>query len=172
MKGVANVPTGSSFRFPGRRHLCRRRGLRTACDRCRVGRRDGEAHRVHPGAAGAGDPYFPLDGNGGYDAEHYLLDLQYDPATDVIGGSATMLARATQNLSRFNLDLEGLTVRSVEVNGRDAAWRRDGGELVITPSKGIREREHFLTQVVYSGFPRRSSTPSASAASSTPTMAL
>ena len=39
-----------------------------------------------PGSAGAGDPYFPLDGNGGYDAEHYLLDLQYDPATDVIGG--------------------------------------------------------------------------------------
>ena len=106
-----------------------------------------------PGAAGAGDPYFPLDGNGGYDAEHYLLDLQYDPATDVIGGSATMLARATQNLSRFNLDLEGLTVRSVEVNGRGAAWRRDGGELVITPSKSIREREHFLTKVVYSGVP-------------------
>ena len=106
-----------------------------------------------PGAAGAGDPYFPLDGNGGYDAQHYLLDLQFDPATDVIGGSATILARATQNLSRFNLDLEGLTVHSVEVNGRSAAWRRDGGELVITPSKNIREREHFITKVVYSGVP-------------------
>lgn len=27
-----------------------------------------------PGAPGAGDPYFPLDGNGGYDVARYLLD--------------------------------------------------------------------------------------------------
>ena len=106
-----------------------------------------------PGAAGAGDPYFPLDGNGGYDTEHYFLDLQYDPATDVIGGSATILARATQDLSRFNLDLEGLTVHSVKVNLRDATWSRDGGELVITPSKSIRQRQYFLTRIVYSGVP-------------------
>ncbi|MCU1519161.1 MAG: metallopeptidase, partial [Pseudarthrobacter sp.] len=28
-----------------------------------------------PGAPGLGDPYFPLDGNGGYDVDHYELDL-------------------------------------------------------------------------------------------------
>ena len=88
-----------------------------------------------PGAAGAGDPYFPLDGNGGYDTEHYLLDLSYVPATDMLAGSATIRARATQHLSRFNLDLEGLTVHSIEVNGRAAAWTREGGELVITPAR-------------------------------------
>ena len=70
-----------------------------------------------PGAAGVGDPYFPLDGNGGYDVRHYLLDVAYDPPTDVMRGVATITARATQNLSRFNLDLEGLTVRSVRVDG-------------------------------------------------------
>ena len=106
-----------------------------------------------PGAAGAGDPYFPLDGNGGYDTEHYFLDLQYDPTTDVLGGSATIRARATQDLSRFNLDLERLTVHSVEVNNREATWSRDGGELMITPSKGIRRHQHFTTKVVYSGVP-------------------
>ena len=106
-----------------------------------------------PGADGAGDPYFPLDGNGGYDAEHYFLDLQYDPATDVIGGSATIRARATQDLSRFNLDLEGLTVHSVEVNNSDATWSRDGGELVITPSSGIRRHQRFTTKIAYSGVP-------------------
>jgi hypothetical protein len=106
-----------------------------------------------PGAAGAGDPYFPLDGNGGYDVEHYLLDLQYDPATDVLAGSATISARATQNLSRFNLDLEGLTIASVRVNDVSAAWTRDGGELVITPSEGIRNHQRFTTKVVYSGVP-------------------
>jgi hypothetical protein len=47
-----------------------------------------------PGAAGVGDPYFPLDGNGGYDTEHYLLDVRYDPATDTVDGTATIwLAR-------------------------------------------------------------------------------
>ena len=32
-----------------------------------------------PGAPGIGDPYFPLDGNGGYDVRHYDLDVTYDP---------------------------------------------------------------------------------------------
>ena len=50
-------------------------------------------------APGLGDPYFPLDGNGGYDARHYQLDLRYDPATDMLRGRATIRARATQNLS-------------------------------------------------------------------------
>ena len=28
-----------------------------------------------PGAPGIGDPYYPLDGNGGYDVAHYDLDV-------------------------------------------------------------------------------------------------
>ena len=40
-----------------------------------------------PGAAGIGDPYFPLDGNGGYDVAGYDLDLRYAPATDRLSGS-------------------------------------------------------------------------------------
>ena len=40
--------------------------------------------KFSPGAAGIGDPYFPLDGNGGYDVSHYDLNFEYDPATDVL----------------------------------------------------------------------------------------
>ena len=114
-----------------------------------------EAHhdRFTPGAAGAGDPYFPLDGNGGYDAKHYLLDLKYNPATDVLEGEATIRARATQNLSRFNLDFDGLTVLSIEVDGRRASWRRDGNELIVTPRDGIRDGENFTIEVKYRGVP-------------------
>ena len=36
-------------------------------------------HHAEPGAPGAGDPYFPLDGNGGYDVGHYDLAIRYDP---------------------------------------------------------------------------------------------
>jgi hypothetical protein len=106
-----------------------------------------------PGAAGAGDPYFPLDGNGGYDAQHYALDLRYDPATDTIGGTARIEIRATQNLSRFNLDLEGLTVHAIEVDRRAATWTREGGELVITPARGIREKQKVAVEIAYSGVP-------------------
>ena len=79
-----------------------------------------------PGAPGVGDDYFPNHGNGGYDVRHYLLKVAYDPATDRLTGVATISARATQNLSRFNLDFVGLTVRSIKVNGRSASWSRTG----------------------------------------------
>jgi aminopeptidase N len=106
-----------------------------------------------PGAPGLGDPYFPLDGNGGYDVKHYLLNLQYDPATDVLSGTAIITARATQDLSAFNLDLDGMTVRSVQVNARTAQWTRDAAELTVTPPRGIRDDSLFVTTVSYDGVP-------------------
>lgn len=106
-----------------------------------------------PGAPGAGDPYYPLDGNGGYDVRHYLLQIKYDPDTDVLRGRATIRAKATQNLSRFDLDFVGLTVHSIKVGGRRASWTRDGQELVITPKKGIRKKRNFKVVVRYRGIP-------------------
>ena len=47
------------------------------------------------GAAGVGDPYFPLLGNGGYDVRHYDMTLAYDPATDRLDATAVIEARAT-----------------------------------------------------------------------------
>ena len=113
----------------------------------------GSSGQFTPGAPGAGDPYFPLDGNGGYDVSHYDLDVKYVPATDFLYGEASIRARATQNLSRFNLDLQGLTVHSIKVDGRSAAWSRDGSELTVTPRKGLRKRESFKVEVRYSGVP-------------------
>ncbi|MFI6316522.1 M1 family metallopeptidase [Nonomuraea sp. NPDC050556] len=106
-----------------------------------------------PGAPGLGDPYFPLEGNGGYDAQHYTLGLAYDPATKVLKGTVHMLARATQDLSRFDLDFQQLTVRSVTVNGREATYTRDGQELVVTPPSGLRRNSVFDVGVTYDGIP-------------------
>ncbi|HEV7735426.1 MAG TPA: M1 family metallopeptidase [Candidatus Binatia bacterium] len=106
-----------------------------------------------PGAPGAGDPYFPLDGNGGYNVRNYGLELKYDPATDLLVGRAKIRARTTQNLSSFNLDLVGLTVHSVTVNGRPAAFAHDGGELVITPESGLPKSRSFIVVIEYSGVP-------------------
>ena len=106
-----------------------------------------------PGAAGIGDPYFPDDGNGGYDVQHYDLDLSYEPSTDVLSGTATIAATATQFLSRFNLDLDGLRVRSITVNGAAAKWHRSQGELVITPASPLPDAVSFTTVIVYDGIP-------------------
>jgi aminopeptidase N len=107
-----------------------------------------------PGAPGVGDDDYPLAGNGGYDVRHYLLNVAYDPATDHLDGVATISAKATQNLSRFNLDFVGLTVRSITVNGRAATWTRtDDHELVVTPARGLPRGKPFITVVRYDGVP-------------------
>jgi hypothetical protein len=106
------------------------------------------------GAPGAGDPYFPLDGNGGYEVDHYGLDLTYDPATQVLTGIATIEATATKNLSRFNFDFDGLKVRSIRVEGQRASWERHRGELMITPKNGIERDGAFVVVVRYDGIPK------------------
>ena len=106
-----------------------------------------------PGASGAGDPYFPLAGNGGYDVQHYFLRVSYDPASDVLTGLATIEAIATQDLSAFNFDFEHLNVRSITVNGVNAAWSRDRGELTIAPANGLPDGSEFVTVVAYDGVP-------------------
>lgn len=115
------------------------------------------------GAPGVGDPYYPLYGNGGYDVDHYLLALAYDPATDQLSGLATIVARATANLCRFNLDLQGMTVRSVVVDGASAAWNRsDDHELTVTPRQRLKKDRTFVTIVRYDGIPQTQFDPRAS----------
>jgi aminopeptidase N len=106
------------------------------------------------GAPGIGDPYFPDAGNGGYDVVHYGLDLDYDPATRRLDGTAVIAATATAALARFDLDLRApLAVRQVSVNGRPAAYGRSGQELVVTPARPLRRGLPFLVVVRYGGVP-------------------
>src|SRR5690349_17530928 len=79
-----------------------------------------------PGLPGLGDPFFPLAGNGGYDVGHYGLTLSYDPATQRLDGRAVISARATQDLSRFDLDLRGFAISALTVGGRPATFSRAG----------------------------------------------
>ncbi|WP_309235269.1 M1 family metallopeptidase, partial [Streptomyces sp. TRM64462] len=115
-----------------------------------------------PGAAGLRDPYFPKLGNGGYDVRHYALTLTYDPETRHLEGTAEITARATQALSAFNLDLAGLTVHSVTVDGDPASVRRAGHELTLRPRDDIGDGATFRTVVRYSGTPRTVTDPDGS----------
>jgi len=97
------------------RSCCRRRRERRVVHRRRRARGGGVST---VGAAGAGDPYFPRQGNGGYQVQHYGLRIDYRPATHHLSGHAHIVARTTKQLSRFDLDLrQSMRVQSVRVNG-------------------------------------------------------
>ncbi|MFI5799136.1 M1 family metallopeptidase [Streptomyces sp. NPDC051677] len=105
------------------------------------------------GRSGVGDPYFPLAGNGGYHVAHYDLTLRYDPAGRHLDGKAVLTARATQRLTRFDLDFQGLKVTGLTVDHVKADYRRDGQELVVTPKRALRKGEQFRVTVDYTGTP-------------------
>ncbi|MFI1034590.1 M1 family metallopeptidase [Streptomyces sp. NPDC020951] len=106
-----------------------------------------------PGASGIGDPYYPAYGNGGYDVSHYDLRLTYQPATDELAGTATILARTTEDLSSFDLDFL-LDVSEVRVNGATAAFTTSGEhELVVTPKSPLARGTSVTVVVRYSGVP-------------------
>jgi aminopeptidase N len=108
-----------------------------------------------PGAAAAGDPYLPRSGNGGYRVIRYGLDLDYRVRTNRFDGSATITAEATQALSRFSLDLAGLEVSRVTVEGVKAAkFSQSPGKLVITPATALANGQRFTVVVRYGGQPR------------------
>lgn len=105
------------------------------------------------GSLGAGDPYFPRAGNGGYQVENYDLRVRYDPDTRALVGDARIRMVATADLGSFSLDLRGLDVRAVEV-GREAAsftHRKAEGELVVRPRPRPRAGEAFVVRVLYGG---------------------
>ncbi len=114
------------------------------------------------GTSGAGDPYFPLAGNGGYDVGHYGLTLGYDPRSRHLDGTAVVTARATERLTRFDLDLSGLKVTGVTVDHVKASYRRAGQELVITPRHSLRRNQEFRVAVTYSGTPKPVTDPDGS----------
>jgi aminopeptidase N len=108
-----------------------------------------------PGADGVGDPYFPELGNGGYDVERYVLDIGWTPDGGRIDGVARVEAVATQRLSRFDLDLVGLDVAEVTVDGEAASVERQGErELVVTPEAPIDSGAAFVAEVTYGGVPQ------------------
>ncbi|MEU4674617.1 M1 family metallopeptidase [Amycolatopsis sp. NPDC023774] len=114
-----------------------------------------------PGAPGAGDPYFPDMGNGGYDVSHYDIRLAFNPETKAINATTTILATATQDLSRFDLDFRGpLKISRLSVDGRNTTYSRSGAqELAITPPHGLRKGSSFVVSVSYAGVPQKIDDP-------------
>jgi aminopeptidase N len=119
------------------------------------------------GAMGIGDAYFPTMGNGGYDAQHYDLDLALDIDQGVIISATTTIdALALVDLCVFNLDFEGLTISAVSVNGDPSTYVRRGKELTITPEEPVQAGTAFTVAVSYHGTPIAASYGAGSTSSS------
>ncbi|MEW9528035.1 M1 family metallopeptidase [Microbispora sp. NPDC049125] len=109
--------------------------------------------RYSAGAASAGDPYFPDQGNGGYDVKHYDIAFAYDPATKNMDATTTITAAATQDMDRFDLDFRGPDISSLTVNGHKASFERDGQELIVSPRPKLKTGQEFTVVVKYAGTP-------------------
>jgi aminopeptidase N len=106
------------------------------------------------GSSGMGDSLYPQFGNGGYDVAHYLLDITLkDVSTSNLAAVTTIEAKATQELSSFNLDFIGFDISKITLNGQPAKFKRSGQELTITPAELIAKNETFTVVVEYNGSP-------------------
>ena len=113
-----------------------------------------------PGGASADDRYVPSHGNSGYRVESYELDLDYRVSSNRLSGKATIAAVATQDLSRFTLDLAGLRVSKVSVNGRrPQRFVHRTGKLHITPAATVMGGAGFTVEVQYAGNPKPDDSP-------------
>lgn len=103
-----------------------------------------------PGAPGIGDPYFPLDGNGGIDVVSYDVHDRYAFRTGRLSGWTQVRLRGTAPVSSFSLDFL-LPVQRVEVDGRRVRFRQRPHELVV--ARPLTTGETVDVRVRYAGRP-------------------
>lgn len=113
-----------------------------------------------PGADGLGDPFFSQLGNGGYDVNHYTIELDVAVEENFIAGQTIVEATTTQDLSAFNLDFAGLDVTRVEVGGQEVEYNREDSELTIELTEPLAEGRPFAVTVHYEGVPEPIAEPS------------
>ena len=77
------------------------------------------------------DDAFPELGTPDLDVDDYALVLDYDPASGELAGSAQLDAVLTVATDRVELDLQGLEVDAVTVDGDDATFDQGTDKLTI-----------------------------------------
>jgi aminopeptidase N len=103
--------------------------------------------------AGA-DPYFPGHGDLTYDVTKYDLTLDYKVSTNHLVGRATIHGVALADLDSFELNLSGLVVGKVTVDGvRSRRHKRQGNRLAVWPHRQIARGTSFVVVVDYQGHP-------------------
>ena len=110
------------------------------------------------GGESIGDPLFPGLGNTGYQVDHYDLELNVTGAD--LRAEADIRIIPDVPLTSFNLDLVGMTVDRVLVNGIEASIERDGRELIVHPATTVQQDQPSQVRVLYHGVPQPIDDPS------------
>lgn len=115
---------------------------------------------VASGAPGLGDPYLPTAGGGGYDVQHYEIQVQAEPLGSTLTGTTTITAVALEDLDSVNLDLL-LTASAARVDGKPAGLEQQGDQVRVTATRSdparpaIAAGATFTMTLDYAGEPDR-----------------
>jgi aminopeptidase N len=115
-----------------------------------------------PSHGEAREPFFPSSGSTAYDVRHYDVRLAYRPSKGRLRASVKLDATARQPLRRFSLDLYGLTVTRVEIDGEAVGFGRGRDKLKIRPVVPLERGEDFTVTVSYRGVPETYTDPDGS----------
>jgi len=98
--------------------------------------------------------YFPHRGDRSFAVQHYDLTLSYSVDSNQLRGKAVLSAEALTDLREVRLDLSGLRVTKVTVDGAASRFVVKRDHLVVKPLVPIDSGESFWVVVAYSGQPR------------------
>ena len=110
-----------------------------------------ETAQPRAGGSEVGDALFPGLGNTGYDVQNY--DISIDVSGDEFRAEAVIELIPEAPLTSFNLDLVGMTVDNVFIDGVEALFERDGRELIITPPATLPQGDVRAIKIEYRGSP-------------------
>jgi aminopeptidase N len=98
--------------------------------------------------------YFPHRGDATYSVTSYDLTLSYSLESNQLRGKAVLTAVARVDLRELRLDLSGLRVTKVTVDGGATRFAVKPEHLVVRPKQPIRAGASFRVAVAYNGQPR------------------
>ena len=98
------------------------------------------------------DTVYPDVGDPGVDALHYDLRLSWDPASEMLTGTETVVLRAARTAGHLQLDLaHQLEVGHVWLDGRSVPFSHPGKDLLVDVP--VTQGDRHLLQLTYSGTP-------------------
>ncbi|GAA1465386.1 M1 family metallopeptidase [Microbacterium thalassium] len=100
------------------------------------------------------DGYTPESGDASFDVESYDLDISYRVRTNRLDGHAIINAELTEPARSVTLDLVGLRVSKLSVDGMARSYSQDGRKVRVTLPKPMEAGERFSIDITYGGAPR------------------
>lgn len=109
--------------------------------------------RTRPTAHAVLDAYTPERGDARYRVEHYDLDLDYRVSSNRLSGRATLTVRALDRVEALRVDLVGLRVGKVTVNGSPVKWTHRADAVTVRLTHPLEVGASAEVTIAYSGTP-------------------